>query len=336
MSRLLLVAVVLSLAPLSACGWTRQNSANPSLQAVGFTCRLPVASLPTGSGGFVTFPDGRFAPDPGSGVSYDTRSGRWLPVGSEMRSPDGMAYVDSEFVKGTGTSIRVVDIATREARSVWQEAGPTGALGWRPEGIYFLRQLPRPGEPSFEGPALWVVDPASGSARLVTAQPRIGAGLPLFKAWTALMDGAVWLKTVPDSRPSVDILVRVDLPSGRPQRWLTATPGISLEVLGVDATDDPIVALVSGDGRPASVVRLSGPGQSLPLSASGFRPAAQMPPQLTADRHGLWVAGDDGTIWLGDASDGFHLVARVPVPPPRNPGSDMPGSTRMLVAGPCS
>jgi hypothetical protein len=74
----------------------------------------------------------------------------------------------------------------------------------------------------------------------------------------------------------------------------------------------------------------------MPLSASGFRPAAQMPAQLTADRHGLWVAGDDGTIWLADASDGFHLVARVPVPPPRDPGSDMPGSTRMLVAGPCS
>jgi hypothetical protein len=253
-----------------------------------------------------------------------------------MKSPDGKAYVDSDFVKGTGTTIRAVDIATRQTRSVWQEAGPTWALGWRPEGIYFLRQFARAGEASFEGPALWVVDPAGGSARLVTAQPRIGAGLPLFKAWTALMGGAVWLKTVPDSPPSVDILLRVELPSGRPQRWLTAPPGTSLDVLGVDATDHPIVALVSGDGHPASVVRLSGPGQSMPLSASGFRPATQMPAQLTADRHGLWVAGDDGSIWLGDASEGFHLVARVPVPPPRDPGSDMPGSTRMLVAGPCS
>jgi hypothetical protein len=253
-----------------------------------------------------------------------------------MRSPDGTAYAESEFVKGTGTGIRVVDIATRQARSVWQEAGPTSALGWRPEGIYFLRQFARPGEPSFEGPALWVVDPVGGSARVVTAQPRIGAGLPLFKAWTALAGGAVWLKTVPDSPPSVDILVRVDLPSGHAQRWLTAPPGTNIEVLGVDATDHPVVALVSADGHPASVVRLPGPGQSMPLAASGFRPAAHMPVQLTADRHGLWIAGDDGSIWLGDASGGFHLVARVPVPPPRDPGSDMPGSTRMLVAGPCS
>jgi hypothetical protein len=332
-SRLSLLAVALTLTLLSACGWVGQS---PSLQAVGFTCRLPVASLPTGSGGFVTFPDGGFAADPASGVSYDSRSGRWLPVAAEMRSPDGTAYADSDFVKGTGTSIRVVDIATRQARSVWQETAPTWALGWRPEGIYFLRQYPRPGEPPFEGPALWVVDPTSGSARLVTAQPRIGAGLPLFKAWTALAGGAVWLKTVPDSPPSVDILVRVDLPSGLPQRWLTAPLGTSLEVLGVDPTDHPVVALVSGDGHPASVLRLLGPGQSMPLAASGLRPAAQMPVQLTADRHGLWVAGDDGSIWLADASDSFHLVARLPVPPPRDPGSDMPGSTRMLVAGPCS
>jgi hypothetical protein len=253
-----------------------------------------------------------------------------------MRSPDGKAYVDSDFVKGTGTTIRAVDIATRQARSVWQEVGPTAVLGWRPEGIYFLRQYPRPGEASFEGPALWVVDPAGGSARLVTAQPRIGAGLPLFKAWTALMGGAVWLKTVPDSPPSVDILVRVDLPSGRPQRWLTATPGTSLEVLGVDATDHPIVAVVAGNGHPASVLRLSGPGQSTALEAAGFRPAASMPVQLIADAHGLWVAADDGSIWLGDASQGVHLVAHVPVPPPRDPESDMPGTTRMLVAGPCS
>jgi hypothetical protein len=253
-----------------------------------------------------------------------------------MRSPDGKAYVDSDFVKGTGTTIRAVDIATRQARSVWQEVGPTAVLGWRPEGIYFLRQYPRPGEASFEGPALWVVDPAGGSARLVTAQPRIGAGLPLFKAWTALMGGAVWLKTVPDAPPSVDILVRVELPSGRPQRWLTATPGTSLEVLGVDATDHPIVAVVAGNGHPASVLRLSGPGQSTALEAAGFRPAASMPVQLIADAHGLWVAADDGSIWLGGASQGFHLVAHVPVPPPRDPESDMPGTTRMLVAGPCS
>jgi hypothetical protein len=253
-----------------------------------------------------------------------------------MRSPDGKAYVVSDFVKGVGTSIQVVDIASRQARSVWQEPGVTAPLGWRHEGIYFLRQFARPGELPFEGPALWVVDPGSGSARLVTAQPRIGAGLPLFKAWTALAGGAVWLKTIPDSPPSVDILVRVDLPSGRPQRWLTAAPGTSLEVLGIDSTDHPVVALVSGDGHPASVLRLSGPGQSVPVQAPGFRPAAQMPAQLIADQHGLWVVGDDGSIWLGQASDGFHRVARVPLPPARNPGSDLPGTTRMMVAGPCS
>jgi hypothetical protein len=334
-SRLPRLAVVVLGVATSACGWARP-AAGPPLQAVAFSCRLPVASLPTGSGGFVTFPDASFVPDRASGVSYDRRSGRWLPVAGALRSPDGKGYVESGFVKGVGTSLQVVDIATHQGRSVWQEPGVTAPLGWRPEGIYFLRQSARPGEPPFEGPALWVVDPVSGAPRLVTAQPRIGAGLPLFKAWTALAGGAVWLKTVPDSPPSVDILVRVDLPSGRPERWLTATPGTSLEVLGVDATDHPIVALVAGNGHPASVLRLSGPGQSTPLEAAGFRPAASMPVQLIADAHGLWVAADDGSIWLGNASQSFHLVAHVPVPPARDPGSDMPGITRMLIAGPCS
>jgi hypothetical protein len=61
-----------------------------------------------------------------------------------------------------------------------------------------------------------------------------------------------------------------------------------------------------------------------------------MPLQLIADRYGLWVAGDSGSIWLGNVSDGLHRVARAPVPPPQNPGSDLPGTTTMLVAGPCT
>ncbi len=73
-------------------------SPNASLPPLASTlaCRLPVSSGQPGSGGFVTFPQGTFAVDPGSalsgvryGLSFDRAAAKWVPAPRSLVAPDG-------------------------------------------------------------------------------------------------------------------------------------------------------------------------------------------------------------------------------------------------------
>ncbi len=329
----------------SACGAPRSRGAEPQAEVVNLACRLPIGSLSKGFGGFISFPEGAFTSDSRGAMSYDAVHRQWLPVPRQMISPDGSSYAYSEFSKvPRGASIHAVEIASGKDRVVWNEPSTSSVLGWTAAGIYFLRHSPAPGQPFFEGPQLWVLDPASLKPRLVTGQQKAGVGLSLFKAWTGIGGGGAWSKTVKDPpAPPTDVLVRVDLGDGRVTTWFTAAQGSYVNVLGMDSQGHPFLAVTTPSGRGAQVLVLTGPNQATTINASGYLPPADTSAHAVPDTHGVWFASEDGGIWLHRPGGGLRKVGQVPLPPPVPPAAEAlghgpPGPARIsvLIAGPCA
>lgn len=310
---------------LAGCGLAPGRTA---LAQPSFGCRLPVGSRPAGLGGFVHFPGGTFTPDPQSTSSFD--AGRWLPINRAEISPDGTAYAVDEYVKDAlyTTGIHVVDITSGKDRAVWRVDGADTVAGWTEDGIFFIRYALH--EPNFAGPDLWLLDPTTGQQRIVTPQPPVGAGLPLFKAWTALGGNAIWTWSVTAGRPAKNVLLRVDLTTGQATTWMAAAGDI--DVLGWDAHGHPFVAVGGG------LVRLLGPNQPAAVESIGFRSPPTMPPSVVTDDHGSWFAALDGSIWLlPGGSDNMEKVAAVPLPVPTPPRSDIGFQiSLLLIAGGCA
>lgn len=310
---------------LAGCGVAPARTADSSL---AFSCRLPIGSYPAGLGGFVDFPRGTFTPDPQSMSSFD--AGRWLPINRAHISPDGTAYALDEYIKDGSytTAIHVVDVETGKDRAVWRVDGADVVAGWTESGVYFIRYASH--QPNFAGPDLWLLGPTTGRQRLVTRQPPINAGLPLFKALTALGGGAIWTWSASDDRPAKNILLRIDLTTGQATTWMTAAG--RLDVLGWDALGHPFVA-VGGE-----LVRLLGPNRTSPVESVGFRSPGTMPPSGVTDNHGSWFAAIDGSIWfLANGGDQMDKVAAVPLPIPTPPQSDMGFQiSLLLIAGGCA
>ena len=81
-------ALVLAISLLSATGCGALQTSHGYPAALSLSCRLPIGSFPTGVGGFIDFPGGKFLRDPQSAFSYDSASGRWLTVPRALISPD--------------------------------------------------------------------------------------------------------------------------------------------------------------------------------------------------------------------------------------------------------
>src|SRR5579872_968893 len=104
--------VVTSPSPGSSPHPTLSPTPSPSLVAQ-LKGRIAISNGQPGSGGWLTFPGGTFAPDPGSnvtlpsgwapGLTHDLALNKWVPVPRDWVSPDGKKYVYFD-----GTTFHVV------------------------------------------------------------------------------------------------------------------------------------------------------------------------------------------------------------------------------------
>jgi len=318
-----LAAITGSILALAACGGVRPPSASQAIAKVDFSCRLPVGSVPTGAGGFISFPSGKFTADKRSSLMYLPGPDTWV-ADSRVLSPDGSAYVRDEQGKVPPTTrIHVVEAGTGRDRAVWSASGWGASLGWQKDGIYFMSA----GSQARPGPEIVVIAPLTGAQRLAVPQPEFGKGPELFKAGAAIGGGAVWSTAGP--------LIRIDPAKGKPETWATYQHG-AFEVIGWDTGGQILLSLSKG-----SLVRMVAPGKTDEIEAAGFQPPPGMPPGAVSDRYGTWFAASDGSIWLLDSPRRMKPVAAIalPSPPPPTPGlmDDMGGwqAPRLVIAGAC-
>ena len=315
-----LIGSLLSVFVLAACGGTSANptpAAAPtsSASAQGMPCRLAFTDFK--ATGFIRYPNGTFTSDPSAAIqpdpssygfaytvatpalrgiagngseTFDLKFSRWLPVPFELVSPDSSEYMYSELIPNPatqglggppplGTRVHVVDVATGKDKVVYQSTEVLSAASFRPEGIYLS-------QPSLvaDSPVpfyLWLVDPATGSARKLLGGQTIGPGSSFLAA------GTLWIMvTDPNNPKGTPKLVRVNLSDGSQSTWFEPTSGFA-QLLGLDGLGRPVVSSFSGtNGDPGKTWVVTAANTMLPIADQGFTG------QLVADDRGLWLTGN--------------------------------------------
>jgi hypothetical protein len=276
----------------------------------GLHCKLPVyLGGAQGSGGFISFPDGRVASDdtsnvvtPGGywfGLTYDSAVKRWLPVPRAWVSPDGTIYFFAEPRAGNN---KMFEVNAQTGTAAELGITPLG-YGWQVIAVTtdyaFAKFLT-----SHEG--VYIMPIAAPYTQLRTI---IGG------FWSAASGVYVFGTTVPDGGAIVRMDARQQAMGSPPvgtQAWFNKSN--SAQILGVDGSGNPVIWtgtemwIATG---PDQATRIS-TRSPLPITTSQGAPinGANAP---VADSHGLWFSTTDG-IYLyagGQTTKVSNLVAQV-------------------------
>lgn len=260
------------------------------LSKVSFACRLPVVRSTQGGdfasyeGGFVTFPQATFQPDPKGVINseylqqdfatmaapvlhgspnigppyYDLAQNRWVPASAGQASPDGASYAYSTSNPSNPNlpyRIHIVDVAHATDR-VFAVDNPIGYIGalvldFDGSGVYFTN-LAAMGLPV----GVSRLDLASGYSRQLSA----AHGVAMVRGGYAWLDRLDPRDPSPPqtgrSGPVSNSLVRIDLSNGQETIWYYA-PGQMVFLAGLDRDGKPIVSVTPGpDFRQAPSLRL--------------------------------------------------------------------------------
>ena len=313
--------------------------------AADVTCSLPIAALSADqTTGFVVFHNGRatFRPVQTSGTSYDPTLGRWVPVLPQLVAPDGRSYVEQDFANGQ-TIVRLVDASG--TRTVLKTSLPVGVFAHTSHGILLIEAAT--GRTPFDGSlTLLVLDPATAAVRpwpFAAPQPGVvrqaGGGS---EAGYRREDDAIWMTAY---YPSADrtVVQRYDLATGVTTQWFDGqTDGTGhLEVVATDGHGHPIVQLSDHDlfhtdpahrsGIEQRTILLTAPHLETVLNQGRVGEpgvAGNLGPLSVNDGDRVWLAADDGTIWMYLPGSGLQRMAKVV-------STSNKGAPGVVVSGPC-
>ena len=289
---------------------SRLSSPTPSAGvAASLTCHLPVVSAAVAGepqGGWVTFPGGVFARDPASLPvrgdanlpSYNRAIGAWVPVEANKVAPDGKSYVLTSY--NSTPPLYLVDASTGSRRLIVSEEneGPIRGSAWKvieyaSEGIYLWTgnggmEMPVPG--------LWLLNPQTGSIRLIDGS----------HYWGKVSGGFAWALDEAGTRASASRVHRLDLRTGQVSTLYESKTNIAL----LAPTPDGEILVDYGQIGHPQLASLAGPGQFVPIELPPpFPPiySARLAPQ------GVWLAVY-GELWSGIAlyvkGEGVTIMAR--------------------------
>ncbi|HKV32369.1 MAG TPA: hypothetical protein VJT14_15300 [Candidatus Dormibacteraeota bacterium] len=287
------------------CGFGLQDCIEAQL-----TCRLPITGGLT-IGGFVSFPEEVFTPDPSSnnirmrwpfhysaGPSYDRVYARWLPTSMALTSPDGTHY--AYF----GQDWAVHDVGVLDGSD--HVVGPPGEwfpLAYADAGIYAAPFTQENGQ----GAGLWLL--------LQNRSKRISRS----GYWSIVGGGAAYGHPTQNPILSFNQLVRLDLITGTSTPWFRR-PQQYLQVIGFDGAGHPIVLATGGQeaGIPYPGYRelwlITGQNAGVKLISG----VLDFIPQSMSDKHGIWLWGSDGldllTVVTDSAGVAHPVFARVASP----------------------
>lgn len=290
--------------------------------------------------GFVAYPSGTFAADPGAnfdnvdavtvtrglpklrgsgGVTYDAMSKRWLPVWAWQLSPDGLSYAYVELILAPAPAqpgprgwirneIHVVEIASAADRIVWT-GGPGDqyrVAAFRPEGIYLTKGCNAGCSPDIG--RLWRFDTATAQVTTVTS---------IQADWVITGEYAYGFEGDPTALSTLNgPLLRVDLINGTVTQVMSSGPRANVQAIGPDGTiyAELLDPEAGSGGRWLFAVDSQGRRQGIAVVPTGYlgirRPVA--------DGEGLWFADGRG-LWLYRTGSGVSLMSHETVVMPAGP-----------------
>jgi len=310
--------------PTSVAASSSRESSPPPVAAVSFSCRLPLRTIDgagTMTGGFIEFPSGNFFADPAGTFSrdrstgtfrwlstkqpqligsvpllfYDRAMSRWLPTNRAAVYPDGTRYA---YATGwPNQSVHVVDVATgRERTFAAPHPWGAGVFDYSTSGIY----LSGVGEAAEVG--LWLLNPQTGSERLLSSEKIVGA----------VGDGKAWLSQLTNSQSGSifpDTLVELDLASGSKTTWFHRD-NANVGLVGLTSAGVPIVSVTSA-GVPKVSVPISSGTELWLVPSPGTENRIYSGPNWfdfpSNDSHGIWLSSDG--MYLYSNTGGMQKVS---------------------------
>jgi hypothetical protein len=336
--------------------------------AAGLNCSLPISALSADhTTGFIQLSHGaaRFSPVQTDGTTYIPQLGRWAPVLPQLVSLDGRSYVTEDY-QGGQTIFSLVDAAG--THTLLRTTAPMNVFAYTSEGILLDDLSTQPGATGpADTLNLKVLDPSNGALRVfphpaprfpaTRAQPTLPAPATnhpapggtathnLTESGSAgyLRSGNdLWLVSY-DSVSNVSLVDRYDLASGATSRWFDGTTDGhgNIQVVGADQQGAPIMQLSTTDLFHTDPAHRAGIGvQTLLLPAphtatvlNGGRVgqpgvAGDLSPLSVTDGGMVWLAADDGAIWLYRPSAGLTEIAKVTTSTAGAPGVSISGPCR--------
>lgn len=313
------------------------GSTPPALAAVGFSCRLPVASSDAplngnaakgsrGKGGFITFPDATFKRDPQSLGTYDAAASKWLPVPYTWMAPDGSAYAYAD-----GETVYVVNARSGTGRSL-RLSYPVIVVGYDTAGVYLVELI---AHSDAKPHGLDLLDPSTGAYTRLNPGHQLSYSLAHGGIAYVLELNSNWGNPPTDGpKPIGNELYFSYLDKSV---YVAAYLGISsvmsiadaaILVLGFDGGDQLVLSARSTSYYRIYTAASIRPGgtPSMPAGPPQYEgpPNAEWNPTGPArgDTHGVWFASKSGSIWLYSPGKGMQRVAQLPM---RSP----------MIAGPC-
>jgi len=309
--------------------------------AAGLTCQLPVSALSNDhTTGFIYFGAGRstFTPVHTQGTTYVPALHRWVDVLPQFVAPDGSSYV-TQNTEGATSTITLVD--AHGERRLLRTTNREGAFAFTSMGILLIT----PSGPDATTVDLRLLDPRTGrvrpdgSARWLSSRMITGAGS---SAGYLRAGEALWITDYDPTQNSTDVW-RYDLASGSTTQWFDGSVNGHghVEVVAADAEGHPILQLsspdlfhtdpVHRDGVAVQTLLLSSPHHAAMLNGGRVGTpgvAGSLSPLSVTQGGEVWLASDDGAIWLYRPASGLQEVAKITTSTRGAPG--------VAISGPCA
>jgi hypothetical protein len=313
-------------------------------------CRLPVSALSSDhTTGFVVLDHGQasFQPVQTAGTTYIPALRTWAPVLPQMVAPDGRSFVSQHF-SGGHTVISVTD--ANGSRTLLDTMTPINLFGYSQMGILVIDMSRPAGAAPGPSPALGlkVLDPTTGAPQpfpfappQLPLNPSRGTSSTLALSSSATYNrasNAIWL--LMGGQGGGTTVSRYDLSTGRTIEWLDANDlRGTAEVVGADAQGAPIIQVAGSDiyhtdpahraGIPIQTLLVPAPHQIEVLNqgqAGAAGVAGAFSPLSVTDGTSVWLASNDGAIWLYRPASGLQQIAKVTTSNQGAPGVSISGA----------
>jgi hypothetical protein len=309
-------------------------------------CTLPISALSEDhTSGFIVMSHGHatFQPVHTKGTTYVPALGVWADVLPQMVAPDGRAYISQSYTYTSPGHLTISITDARGTRKLLDTTEPNliDPFAYMANGDVLVIDHSRPAG-STPGPLpywnLKLLDPATGALRslpfTVPALPRGNS-----EAGYNRNSNAIWYMAFAANGSTT--ISRFDMATGQMTEWFNSTDAIgTAQFVGTDSQGAPIIQVAERDIWHTNPAHRSGIGiQTMLLStphhitvlnhgrAGDPGVAGAFSPLSATAGDAVWLASDDGAIWLYRTGVGLQQIAKVTTSNQGAPG--------VAISGPC-
>jgi hypothetical protein len=309
-------------------------------------CKLPISALSEGhTSGFIVMSHGHasFQPVQTKGTTYVPALGVWADVLPQNVAPDGRSYFFQTYRYTSPGHLIIWITDARGTRKLLDTTEPNliDPFAYMANGDVLVIDHSRPAG-STPGPLpywnLKLLDPATGALRSLSFKV---PGLPPgnSEAGYNRNSNAIWYMAFAANGSTT--ISRVDMATGQMTEWFNSTDAMgTAQFVGTNSQGAPIIQVAERDiwhtnpaqrsGIAIQTMLLSSPHHITLLNQgrAGYPGVAGAFSPLSATRdNAVWLASDDGAIWLYRAGVGLQQIAKVTTSNQGAPG--------VAISGPC-